>query len=340
MQTMSDAYPLMFEPMLLEKVWGGRKLAGLGKSLADGVNVGESWEVADLGSTAPSGAGGGARRSVIANGPLAGKSIQAAMSHWGPDLLGSASATAQGGFPLLVKLLDAREHLSVQVHPSPEYAAAHSEATPKTECWFVLAAEPGERGEEPVIFKGFKPGVTEDDYRKAIAAGTVPELMNAVPAVVGEMHDLPTGTIHALGAGVVVAEVQTPSDTTFRVFDWIAKYNRQVRELHIEEALESTLFADPPEAISVQGDGLLVDKDTFRVRQLSAHCEEKAIADPGVCTAVMMLQTMGASLASKSGTFAEITMDPGTTVLIPAACAEDAVLRGGPGTKSLVVEVV
>ncbi len=330
----------MFEPMLLEKVWGGRRLAGLGKSLADGVNIGESWEIADLGSTAPSGAGGGARRSVIANGPLARKTIHAAMSQWGSDMLGQASLTSADGFPLLVKLLDAREHLSVQVHPSPEYAAAHPEATPKTECWFVLAVEKGARGEEPVIFKGFKPGVTEADYREAIAAGTIPELMNAVPAVVGEMHDLPTGTIHALGAGVLVAEVQTPSDTTFRVFDWIAKYNRPVRELHIEQALESTLFVDPPESVSVQGDGLLVDKDTFRVRQLSAHCEEKAVSAPGVCTAVMVLQTMGASLASKSGAFAEITMDPGKTVLIPSVCAEDVVLRGGPGTRSLVVDVV
>jgi len=326
--------------MLLEKVWGGRKLAGFGKKLPGGVNVGESWEIADLGSTAPSGAGGGARRSVIANGSLAGKTVHAAMSQWGTALLGSAAPTAAGGFPLLVKLLDAREHLSVQVHPSPEYAAAHPDATPKTECWFVLAAEPGERGEEPVIFKGFKPGVTEADYRDAIGAGTVPELMNAVPAVVGEMHDLPTGTIHALGAGVVVAEVQTPSDTTFRVFDWIVKYNRPARELHIEEALESTLFEEPPEAISAAGDGVLVSKETFCVRQLLAHCEEKAIAEPGVCAAVMMLQTMGASLASKSEAFNEITMDAGTTVLIPAACAEDVVLRGGPGTRALVVEVV
>ena len=96
---MSDAYPMLFEPMLLEKVWGGRKLAGLGKSLDDGVNIGESWEIADLGSTAPSGAGGGARRSVIANGPLAGKTIHAAMSQWGTDLLGAALGDRAGRLP-------------------------------------------------------------------------------------------------------------------------------------------------------------------------------------------------------------------------------------------------
>lgn len=337
---MSDPYPLTFEPMLLEKVWGGRRLASLGKTLPAGRKIGESWEIADLDATSPSGAGGGARRSVISDGPLARKTIQAAMRQWGTGLLGQASPTARGGFPLLMKLLDAQQHLSVQVHPSPAYALAHPEATPKTECWFVLAAEKGERGEEPVIYKGFKPGVTEADYRDAIASGRIPDLLSGVPAVVGQMHDLPTGTIHALGAGVVVAEVQTPSDTTFRVFDWIQKYNRPARELHIEEALESTLFEDPPQAVSVEKDGLLVDKDTFRVRQLSAHCEEKLVAPLGVCSAIMMLQTMGASLASRSDAFREITMDAGQTVLIPAACAEDVVLRGGPGTRALVVDVV
>ncbi len=337
---MSEPYPLVFQPMLLEKVWGGRRLASLGKPIEDGKLVGESWEVADLGTTSESGAGGGARRSVIANGALAGKTIHAAMRQWGEGLLGHAKVAAGGGFPLLIKLVDARQHLSVQVHPTAAFSSAHSDAVMKTECWYVLGAETGERGEQPEIFKGFKPGVTMEDYREAIASGHVPELLNAVPAVVGEMHDLPSGTIHALGAGVMVAEVQTPSDTTFRVFDWIHRYNRPARELHVREALESTLFEEPPEATSVTGDGELVSNAHYRVRQLSAHCEEKRVAEPGVCSVVMVVQTMGASLASRSNAFAEIPMDAGKTVLVPAGCAEDVVLRGGPGTRALVVEAV
>ncbi|HED53462.1 MAG TPA: mannose-6-phosphate isomerase [Phycisphaerales bacterium] len=337
MPSATEPYPLEFEPILLPKVWGGRRLSALGKALPEGENIGESWEIADLASTDPTGAGGQAKRSVIANGPLSGKTLHAAMNAWGPALLGPAKAATDGGFPLLVKFLDAREHLSVQVHPSPVYAKDHPQANLKSECWYVLSAETGERGEQPVVFKGFKPGVTEQDYREAIGQGRVPELLNAVPAVVGEMHDLPSGTIHALGAGVLVAEVQTPSDTTFRVFDWIAKYNRPVRGLHIEQALESTLFEDPPPATS--GEGVLVQNEYFSVRQILAHCEEKPIAEPGRCTAMMMLETMGATLASRSEKFGEITMEPGKTVLVPAACVEDVVLRGGPGTKALAVEI-
>lgn len=337
---MSEPYPLVFQPMLLEKVWGGRRLASLGKSLPEGALIGESWEVADLSTTAESGGGGGPRRSVIAGGALAGKTIQAAMRQWGGGMLGSSHPADDGGFPLLVKFIDARQHLSVQVHPTPEFAASHTGSTLKTECWYVLAAETGERGEEPVIFKGFKPGVTMEDYRASIAAGTVPELLNAVPAIPGEMHDLPSGTIHALGAGVMVAEVQTPSDTTFRVFDWIHRYNRPARELHVAEALESTLFEEPPASMSVSGDGDLVRNGRYSVRQLKAHCEEKPVAGADRCSVLVVLQTMGASLASKAGRFAEIALDAGRTVLIPAACAGDVVLRGGPGTKALVVEAV
>lgn len=337
---MHEPYPLTFQPMLLEKVWGGRRLESLGKPLPEGALIGESWEVADLATTSESGAGGGARRSVIAAGTLAGKTIQAALRQWGEGLIGKAKLTEEGGFPLLVKFLDARQHLSVQVHPTPAFAAQHPGAAVKTECWYVVAAEPGERGEQPVIYKGFRPGVTMADYREAIASGRVPELLSAVPAVPGELHALPSGTIHALGAGVVVAEVQTPSDTTYRVFDWIQRYNRPARELHVAEALESTLFEEPPAAVSAAGDGELTRNASFAVRQVRAHCEEKAVCAEGVCSVVMVTQTMGASLASRGGKFAEIPMDAGRVVLVPAACAGEVVLRGGPGTRALVIEAV
>ena len=337
---MIEPYPLVFQPMLLEKVWGGRRLGAMGKPIEDGKLIGESWEVADLGATAESGGGGGARRSVIDNGALAGKTLHAALRQWNEQLLGLAQPAADGGFPLLIKYLDARQHLSVQVHPTPAFADANPGAALKTECWYVLAAEKGERGEDPVIFKGFKAGVTMDDFREAIAAGTVPELLNSVPAVPGEMHEIPSGTVHALGAGVLVAEVQTPSDTTFRVFDWIQRYNRPARELHVREALESTLFEEAPAATSVEGDGELLKNGYFAVRQLRAHCEEKAFAKASTCSVLMVAQTMGASLASRSGAFTELPLDAGKTVVIPAVCAEDVVLRGGPGTRALVIEAV
>lgn len=319
---MADAYPLVFEPMLIEKVWGGRRLARLDKPVVEGARVGESWEIADLASTSPTGAGGGERVSVIANGPLAGRTLRDACERWGDGLAPGCS----GAFPLLVKLLDAEENLSVQVHPSEAYAAAHADAHLKNECWYVLEAEAG-----GLIYKGVKPGVTEADFRSAIESGNVPEVMASVPAVAGEMHELPSGTVHALGAGVLVAEFQTPSDTTFRVFDW----GRTDRELHIDEAM-ACIGLGPAPAARTAADGVLCENAFFRVSELRGHCEEKPLGDG--CRAVMVVGGMGAAIASASGAFDEVECRPGATVLIPAACGDDAVLRAGPGTVCLVAE--
>lgn len=229
--------PLIFEPIFKEKVWGGRALERLGKALPAGKNIGESWELADLASTSADGGGGGAERSRIAHGPLRGRTIADAVREWGAELLGSASLTPEGGFPLLVKFLDARENLSVQVHPSPAYAASHAGAHLKTESWYVLASLPG-----AVIYKGTRAGVTRAGFEAKLRAGaSIVEDLIAVPVSAGELHHLPSGTCHALGAGVVVAEVQTPSDTTYRVYDW----GRTGRALHIDAALECIAFTPP-----------------------------------------------------------------------------------------------
>ena len=209
----SQIHPLVLTPILMPKVWGGDRLAKFGKAVQPGDRIGESWEVADMAATSSSGAGGAPAVSRVASGPMAGKSLREVMDLWGDDLLPKAARSHSGGFPLLIKFLDARENLSVQVHPSPAFAQAHPEAHLKTECWFIMDHEPG-----AVIYKGFRPGVTPEDFRRAMAndpASTV-KMLEAVPAVVGECHNLPSGTLHALGAGVLVAEVQTPSDTTFR----------------------------------------------------------------------------------------------------------------------------
>lgn len=224
-------YPLVFQPIYKEKVWGGRTLEQLGRTLPGGPNVGigESWELADLDQTSPSGGGGGAAYSVIRNGPLMKRTIRDLLADLWPHVMGPAALTDRARFPLLLKYLDARENLSVQVHPSPAYAAEHPEAVIKYEAYYILRAEP-----EAVVYKGVADGVGPDDLRAAIEAGTVPELLVAEPAHEGDVHYLPSGTCHALGQGILAAEVQTVSDTTFRVFDW----GRTDRELHVEEALK------------------------------------------------------------------------------------------------------
>ena len=229
-------YPLQFHPIYKQKVWGGRSLAHLfGRPLPgeDDTLIGESWEIADLSQTSASGGGGAAERSIVADGPLAGTSFHDAIAAHGRDLLGDLPLTDAGEFPLLVKFLDAQQHLSVQVHPSPAYAAAHADAHLKSEAWYIVDAEPG-----AVIYKGVREGVTAEAFRAALKANTdeaVLPLLVEVPVQPGDCHYLPSGTCHALGAGIVVAEVQTPSDTTFRVYDW----GRVGRELHVEAALAS-----------------------------------------------------------------------------------------------------
>lgn len=232
-------YPLIFEPLLLSKVWGGDRLTHFGKRVKPKEHIGESWEVADLDETAQGGAGGGSKRSVIANGALRGQTLHDALQHWGWDALVGPARAKGHNFPLLVKYLDARDNLSIQVHPSPEYAAKHPDAHLKTECWFVLDAAP-----RSMIYKGVKPGVTRESFAKKIAEGKAASDLVAVPAVIGECHLLPSGTVHALGAGVLVAEVQTPSDTTYRVDDW----GRLGRELHVEQALECIHWTKAPDA--------------------------------------------------------------------------------------------
>ena len=228
-------YPLKFSPIYKEKVWGGRTLEKIGRTLPGDANtkIGESWELVDLSTTSVSGGGGGSERSVVNNGPLAGKTLHELIEQFGKDLIGDLPLTDDGNFPLLVKFLDANEHLSVQVHPSQAYADAHDDAFLKSECWYVVEATA-----EGCIFKGIKEGVTPDQYRKAIEDGNVEELMIKIPVKPGDCHYLPSGTCHALGAGVLVAEVQTPSDTTFRVYDW----GREGRELHVEQAMECIDF--------------------------------------------------------------------------------------------------
>lgn len=320
--------PLRLAPILKDKVWGGRRLERFAKPLPDGVMIGESWEVADLDGTSAGGGGGGAARSPIDAGLNAppGATLRDACAAWGEGMFGRARPAPGGRFPLLVKYLDAREHLSVQVHPSPAYARAHPDAHLKTECWLVLHAEPGS-----VIYKGLRPGVTPAEFAHALrhtdhGSGVVP-LLESVSATPGDLHHLPSGTVHALGAGVLVAEVQTPSDTTFRVYDWALEYDRPERELHIEQAL-ACLGEDPtrppsppPAATRLPEDadsGLLLEAEHFTI-------ERRRLA-PGAAHAFasidrpIVVMTLAGGARMTSGD-AHIDLHNGATGIIPAACA-------------------
>jgi mannose-6-phosphate isomerase len=330
--------PLLFEPLLMSKVWGGDRLARFGKPVPAGSTIGESWELADMGSTSASGAGGAAARSIVRDGPMRGRSLQDCLRAWGSALLGDVASSPDGGFPLLIKYLDARENLSVQVHPSPAYARTHAGAHLKTECWYILDAEPGS-----VIYKGVRAGVTREAFERELRTGDgkgVVALMGAFPARRGDMHNLPSGTVHALGAGVLVAEVQTPSDTTFRVYDW----GRSGRELHIDQSLACIQWEQARDATSFESpisrDGpwaRLVttgyfDVDESRPAPGAPTPIGTPLATPAARPAVLMVLEGDGLLAGPG--FDAVSVHKGDIILVPAVLAKDATLAMKSGAQS------
>jgi mannose-6-phosphate isomerase len=234
-------YPLKFRPRFLEKMWGGRKMQTLlGKPLPAEKPIGESWELYDFPAGYVEGVEG-RLSSEVANGPLAGRTLHDLVGQFGAELMGHAKLSGSDGqFPVLIKFLDAGDDLSIQVHPDETYAAAHPDAHLKTEAWYVVQHDAGSK-----IFKGLCDGMTRDRFEQAIKTGTVEHCVEQLAVKDGDCVFMPSGTVHALGRGILAWEVQTPSDTTFRVFDFnrIEQSTGKPRKLHVEQALACIDFS-------------------------------------------------------------------------------------------------
>ena len=227
---MSELYPLKFEPILKEKIWGGSSLARYyGKRAGSLKNIGESWELSAVSDNL----------SVVSNGFLAGNNIEELIEVYMGDITGESVFEKFGNeFPLLIKLIEAREDLSVQVHPGNELARERHKAYGKTEMWYILQSEKNAR-----IYTGFSKPVTRDSYINAVKNNTVTDLLNVEIAEAGDTFFTPAGRIHAIGAGIVLAEIQQTSDITYRIYDWGRKDNKgESRELHTDLALEAIDF--------------------------------------------------------------------------------------------------
>jgi len=226
----SILYPLVFEPIFKERVWGGRELERLfNKKLPSARPIGESWEISDRPGD----------ESVVVNGSFAGKTLRWLMENYSLEILGCTRPAAENRFPILCKILDARDKLSLQVHP-PAAKAAELNGEPKTEMWFI--ADAGPRAE---LFVGLKRGVTRSEFEEKIAAGTVAECFHRAPVRAGNAMFLPSGRVHAIGAELVIFEIQQNSDTTYRVFDWNrVGLDGKPRELHVAQSLASIDFND------------------------------------------------------------------------------------------------
>lgn len=307
--------PLVFEPIFKPKIWGGQSLARLlGKSLPAGERIGESWECADLENG----------QSIVARGPMKGRSLHDLASEWGPSLLGRISLV-DGRFPLLIKFLDAADNLSVQVHPDAE-AAARLGIRPavKDEAWHVIHAREG-----AVIYRGLRHGVRIDDYAAVLRSDPRASLdcLNHIAVRPGETYYIPSGTVHALGAGIVVAEIQTSSDTTYRLYDWDRVRPPGDAGMHMDEAIACLGRAPDPSRFEKRSHVTsifttvtrLVDCPSFRVERVRFMGEIEQQIPYAELVLWVLLEGRGEIRYGKSGVE---TFSAGDVVLLPAGLKE------------------
>lgn len=301
--------PLVFTPLYMERVWGGREFARrLGRELPGDRPIGESWEVSDREEA----------QSVVADGPLRGRTLHELWTGRRAEIFGARHAGAGPRFPLLCKLLDARDRLSVQVHP-PAAAAQKLGGEPKTEIWYFLTCDPGS-----CIYAGLATGTTRESFEAKLRAGAVEECLHTVPSHEGDSIFIPSGRLHAIGAGNLIVEIQQNSDTTYRVFDWNRPgLDGKPRKLHIEESLASANFDDfAPEPTGAK-DGVLAECPHFRVerRTLGAPSVLHRPDDFAIVTVVG-----GGAVCGGRG------FPVGSFFLLPAGSAGEVAPKGGECT--------
>lgn len=295
-------YPILLKPALHTRVWGGRRLETvMGKTLPDDQPYGESWEMHDT--------------SVVANGGYAGKTVAETLTIMGEALAGAGNPVNQG-MPLLAKILDASDWLSVQVHPNDAQASAlEGEPRGKTEAWIVLDADPGAR-----IVIGVAPGTTREALAAAIADHTLEALLVYQEVVVGDVLNVAANTVHALGPGLLIYEIQQSSDVTYRLYDWGRMgLDGKPRALHVEKGLQvaETRFT-PAVSHPNEGDDYveLVRSDYFITAQVRLHGDPASFATDGRFQIITCVEGEGVVRAGGGS----VAFSLGQTLLIPAAC--------------------
>lgn len=250
-----------FQPVYQSRVWGGRALAGkLGRTLPEDCPIGESWEIVD-------------RPEAQSIDPESGKTLRQLLSENAEAIMGPGFDPEQP-FPILVKWLDCKQRLSLQVHP-PEHVAAKLGGEPKTECWYIADTTP-----EAALIVGLRESVSQSEFEQAIAEESLEPLLHRFPVQPGQSILLQSGRLHAIDAGNLILEIQENSDTTYRVYDWGRKgLDGKPRDLHVKESLESIDFDDfepqPNAPNSAPGEYLIADCDKFRLKQINLEAGAK-----------------------------------------------------------------
>jgi mannose-6-phosphate isomerase len=309
-------YPIIFQPILKDRVWGGRELERLyAKKIPAGAPTGEAWEISDRPS----------EESIITNGQFAGRNLHWLMQNFSSEILGGAKTAAGGRFPLLCKILDARDKLSLQVHP-PASKAAELKGEPKTEMWFIADAAP-----DASLYVGLKNGVTRAEFEKKIADGSVADCFHRIPVRAGDTMFLPSGRVHAIGDGLVIFEIQQNSDTTYRVFDWNRTgLDGKPRELHIAQSLASIDFNDfEPKLVETKfvTDGkiqkrALVNDPLFNVETWKLNSSANGLLKP---KKLQIIAATNGEIEIKSGA-TSVNLSAGQFALIPASLEQTEII--------------
>ena len=325
---MNTLYPLKFQPILKDKIWGGQKLQQLLNKPTTSTEAGESWEISDVeGDT-----------SVVANGPLKGSSLKALLESYTSDLLGEKNFRQFGTkFPLLIKFIDAKQDLSVQLHPNDQLAKERHNSFGKTEMWYVVQADPDSN-----LIVGFNQDMTQELYLKHLEAKTLQSILNFDAVKPGDTYFIEVGRIHAIGAGVLLAEIQQTSDITYRVYDWDRVDSEgKERELHNDIALEAFDFEMP---------------DNFRVKySLDSNTSTELVSCPYFTTNVLEVNAPiqkennhdsfmiymcveGAASLEVDGAVTEFSM--GETVLVPACIQKFSISANHAKLLEVYIELV
>lgn len=301
-------YPLKFEPLLMERIWGGNKLqTELNKPLNGRNDIGESWELSGVEDHV----------SVVSNGFLKGNTLSELIEIYMGDLVGERVFQQFGHeFPLLIKFIDAREDLSIQVHPDDELAQKRHQSFGKTEMWYVLQAEKGAE-----LISGFQGSVTADKYIKSVENNSLESLLARHPVQTGDVFYIPAGRVHAIGAGILLAEIQQTSDVTYRIYDFGRRDAQgNERELHTQQALEAIDFksySDYKTAYKTDENGVseVVTSPYFKTGLLDLN-KQVARDYYSLDSFVILICTEGSAIIQYGEGAEEISK--GETVLLPA----------------------
>ena len=302
-------YPLKFEPILKQTLWGGEKIIPFKHLNETLTNVGESWEVSAVEGS----------ESVVSYGPDKGMTLPEMVRHYKEELVGEANYARFGDkFPLLIKFIDAKLDLSIQVHPDDALAKKRHNSFGKNEMWYVISADPGAK-----LISGFSQEITPKEYKERVHDGTFAEVLQSCPIQPGDVFYVPAGRVHVIGAGAFVAEIQQTSDITYRIYDYNRKdKNGKTRELHTTQAVDAINFSDVQDDFRtaydrVQNEPVEVVACPYFTTSVYDMTEEITCDYSELDSFVIFICTEGACRLRDNEDH-EVTLQAGETVLLPA----------------------